>query len=158
MAHPRAAGTTGQIAPELFFLEADMNPAESEILELEKRYWQAIRDKNVNAAMQLTDDPCIVIGAQGVGQIGHAAFKAMMEGGTWTLRRFELGDVHVRLLRDDVAVIAYKVHEELTVDGKPVSLDASDASTWVRRDGRWLCALHTESLTGDPFGRDHRAS
>jgi len=46
------------------------------------------------------------------------------------------------------------VHEELTVEGKPVTLDAADASTWVRRDGRWVCALHTESLRGDPFGRD----
>jgi hypothetical protein len=53
-----------------------------------------------------------------------------------------------------VAVLAYNVHEELTVEGKPVTIDAADASTWVRRDGRWLCALHSESLKGDPFGRD----
>lgn len=46
------------------------------------------------------------------------------------------------------------MHEELTVDGKRVALDAADASTWVRRNGRWVCALHTESLAGDPFGRD----
>jgi hypothetical protein len=60
----------------------------------------------------------------------------------------------VRLLGGDVAVLAYTVHEELTVEGKRVTLDAADASTWVRRDGRWVCALHTESLRGDPFGRD----
>jgi hypothetical protein len=53
-----------------------------------------------------------------------------------------------------VALVGYKVHEDLTVDGKSVSLDAADTSTWVRRDGRWVCALHTESLLGDPFGRD----
>jgi hypothetical protein len=53
-----------------------------------------------------------------------------------------------------VAVLVYNVHEELTVDGKPVTIDAADASTWVRRNGRWVCALHTESLKGDPFGRD----
>jgi len=23
----------------------------------------------------------------------------------------------------------------------------------VRRGGRWLCAAHTESIAGDPFGR-----
>ena len=27
---------------------------------------------------------------------------------------------------------------------------AADTSTWVRGDGRWLCALHTEPR--DPFG------
>jgi len=48
------------------------------------------------------------------------------------------------------------VKEVLTVEGKPVTIDASDSSTWVRRDGNWVCALHTEALTGDPFGRDRR--
>ena len=67
-------------------------------------------------------------------------------------------DAQVRLLGDDVAVLACNVHEELTVDGKPVTLDAADASTWVRRNDRWVCALHTESLKGDPFGRDRRAT
>ena len=58
------------------------------------------------------------------------------------------------MLRDDVAVVAYVVTEELTVENKPVTLKAADSSTWVRRDGRWVCAVHTESLSGDPFGRD----
>ena len=35
-----------------------------------------------------------------------------------------------------------------------MALDAADSSTWVRRDGRWLCAMHTEAIAGDPFGRD----
>jgi hypothetical protein len=35
---------------------------ETELLELEKRYWQAIKDQDVEAAMRLTDDPCIVAG------------------------------------------------------------------------------------------------
>jgi hypothetical protein len=57
-------------------------------------------------------------------------------------------------LGDDTALVAYAVHEALTVDGSPVSFDAADTSTWVRRDDRWICAAHTESLRGDPFGRD----
>jgi hypothetical protein len=35
---------------------------------------------------------------------------------------------------------------------EPVSIDAADPSAWDWRDGRRLCALHTESITGDPFG------
>ncbi len=78
----------------------------------------------------------------------------MLKNAPYTLHHFELQDAEVRQLRDDVAILAYKVHEELTVDGKQVQVDAADASTWVRRDGRWLCALHTEAIVGDPFGRD----
>lgn len=131
---------------------------EAELLALEKRYWQAIKDKDAEAAMRLTDEPCIVTGAQGVGSLDRKTLAAMMKTATYTLHRFEIkSGAQVRLIGDDVAIVAYQVHEELTVNGEPVSLDAADASTWVRRDGRWLCALHAEAITGDPFGRDRRA-
>jgi hypothetical protein len=50
------------------------------------------------------------------------------------------------------------VHERLIVNGEPVTIDAADASTWVRREGQWRCALHTESIAGDPFGRDRTSN
>jgi hypothetical protein len=128
---------------------------ETELLDLERKYWQAIKDQDVDAAMRLTDDPCIVTGAQGVASIDRQSFNRMLESAPYTLHRFELADdAKVRMLNDDVAILAYNVKEELTVDGEPVTLEAADASTWVRRGGQWRCALHTESIVGDPFGRD----
>jgi hypothetical protein len=131
---------------------------ERELIGLEKRYWESIKAKDFEGALRLSDDPCIVAGAQGVSSLDHETFRAMMKGAEWELHDFRIDeeDAEVRVLNDDLAIVAYKVHEKLTVDGKKVDLEASDASTWVRRDGRWLCALHTESLTGDPFGRDRR--
>ena len=128
-----------------------------ELLELEKRYWQALKDNDVQTALSLTDDQCIVTGAQGVGNIDKKSLENMLTQPSYTVDDFELDDdMQVHLLNNDVAIVAYKVHEELTVDGKPVSIDAADASTWVRRNGRWVCALHTESIAGDPFGRDRK--
>jgi uncharacterized protein (TIGR02246 family) len=127
---------------------------EKELIALENQYWQAIKDKDVEAAIRLTDDPCIVTGAQGVGSIDRQTYTTMMETASWNLNEFELNDLQVRLLSDDVAIVAYRVKEELTVEGKPLTLEAADASTWIRRDGRWVCALHTEAIAGDPFGRD----
>ena len=71
-----------------------------------------------------------------------------------SLDEFELKDVHARMLGPDLGIVAYTVHEKLTVDGKPVVLEAADSSTWVRRNGQWECAMHTEAILGDPFGRD----
>ncbi len=128
---------------------------EQELLALENQYWQAIQNRDVKAAMRLTDDPCVVAGAQGVGSIDAKAFEAMMSASSYTLNAFKLQDyIKVMPLSDDIAIVAYKVHEDLTVDGKPVALDAADTSTWIRRNGQWRCAVHTEALTGDPFGRD----
>jgi len=129
-------------------------PIEAQLLEMEKKYWQAIKDRDVQAAMRLTDDPCIVTGAQGVARISQKQFASMLQAGGWTLHHFDLSDVQVRVLSEDVAILAYKVKEVLTVEGKPLTLEASDSSTWVRRDGNWVCALHTEAVLGDPFGRD----
>ena len=131
---------------------------ERELVGLERKYWQAMVDKDFEAALALTDDPCIVAGAQGVASIGRKQFEGMMKSETWTLNTFELDDVQVRLLNDDTAVVAYQVKEHMTVDGKPLTLEAADASTWIRRNGNWVCALHTEALSGDPFGRDRKPS
>ena len=130
---------------------------EKELVELETQFWQAMKDQDVEAAMQLTDNTCIVAGAQGVASLPRESVGGMLKSPTWTLNEFEfVGDVVTSVVTDDVAIVAYKVREQLTVDGNPLTLEAADASTWVRRDGRWLCALHTESISGDPFGRDRQ--
>lgn len=132
---------------------------EKEVIELERRYWQALKDRDVDAVLSMTDDPCIITGAQGVAEIDHETYVHRMQSAPWTIDVFALGDdVHARMLDEDVAVVAYKVHEELTVEGKPVTLDAADSSTWARRSGRWLCVAHSEALSGDPYGRDRHSA
>jgi uncharacterized protein DUF4440 len=132
---------------------------EKQFLDLERQYWQALQDRDKETALRLSDDPCIVSGAQGVASLDRRSMAGMLEQGGWQLRHFEIDpDVKLRMLGEDVAVLAYKVREELTVDGRPVELEAADASTWVRRDGQWVCALHTESIAGDPFGRDRHSA
>ncbi len=129
---------------------------ERELLALEERYWRAMMRRDYADALRLSDDPCIITGAQGVATIDKGALASLLELSAYTLRSFEVTAAQVRLLRDDVAVVAYTVREELTVDGEPITLDAADSSVWVRREGRWLCAAHSESVAGDPFGRDRR--
>lgn len=130
---------------------------ESELLGLENKFWQAMVDKDADAGASLATNPCIVTGGTGVGRIDRKTFIKMMEGASWELHDFAFSDVEVERVADDVAVIAYKVREDLTVDGKKMTFEAADASTWVKKDGEWLCALHTESVLGDPFGRDRTA-
>jgi uncharacterized protein (TIGR02246 family) len=129
---------------------------ETELRNLETRYWQAIKEKDVDTMLGLTEFPCLVTGATGIGLIDREAFVKMMKDPSCTLYNFEVKNAEVRALRDDVACVAYEVHQDLSVDGKKMSMEASDSSVWVRRNGRWLCALHTEALRGDPYGRDRK--
>jgi hypothetical protein len=125
-----------------------------ELLELERQYWNAIVYKDASSAADLSDDPCVVVGAQGVGELDKQALAGMLENSSYDLKEYGIEDVHVRPIAEGVVVVAYKVKEKLVVDGEQVALEAFDSSVWVRRRGRkWVCALHTESLAGDPFGR-----
>ena len=131
---------------------------ETELLELENQYWQAMKDQDVNVMVELTDEACVLAGAQGVQLVSRDAIRNMMKSPNWILKNYEIADsTQVHQLSDDVVVIGYEVHEELTVDGKPVKLDAVESSTWVRRNSHWRCAAHTEAIKGDPFGRDRKA-
>ena len=133
-----------------------MSSIQRELMGLEKDFWRSMKEKDAGLAARLTADSCILTGAQGVSVIGKDTMGKMLEGATWTIDDFEVRDVQTRQLADDVAIIGYKVREQLTVDGKPLTLDAADASVWVRQNGGWVCAMHTESILGDPFGRDRR--
>jgi hypothetical protein len=126
-----------------------------EIKDLEQQYWEAIQHKDTWTAMKLSDDQCIVVGAQGVGSLDRDKLGEMMNAASYKLTHYRFNDetFQFRKLTDDVVLVAYAVYEDLVVEGKPESIEAFDASVWVRRDGSWQCAMHTESLKGDPFGR-----
>ena len=127
-----------------------------ELLEHERRFWNAMRDKDGEAASEMTHEHCLVVGAQGVSTIDPDTMARLTREGDWELERFTFDEstAQVQFLNEDIALVAYKVKERLTVEGKPLTLEANDSSVWIRRNGEWLCAMHTESLTGDPFGRD----
>ena len=132
-----------------------MKSAADEVMDLERKFWEAMKARDVKTCAALSDSVCVVTGPQGFSAIGPDQLAAMISDPKTELRNYRIGKgAQVQLIGDNVAVVAYRVHEDLVVDGKPISLDAADSSTWVKRDGQWKCAMHTEAILGDPFGRD----
>jgi len=133
---------------------------EQKIIDLEQKFWSAMVDKDVEGSVAMLTEESIVAGAQGTALLRHDDYRGMARQGEslWQLKSFQLDNVKVMFPTQDVAVIAYTVTEEMEVEGKPVTLKAADATTWIRQDGEWLAALHTESVLGDPFGRDRVAA
>ena len=131
---------------------------ERELLDLERRFWDAMKTKDARRTEQMTDDGCIIVGAQGVSAIDGKTMGKLTTEGKWQLEQFAIEDknTQVRFVGDDVAIVAYRVTERVAIDGQTLAIEANDSSVWVRRDGEWLCALHTESLAGDPYGRDRQ--
>ena len=70
---------------------------EQELLALEKQYWQAQKDKDGAAAAELTDEACLIAGAQGVVEIDRRTLVGMMEDASWSIEDYSIGDdVRVR--------------------------------------------------------------
>jgi len=127
-----------------------------EITAIERQFWDAMKTRNADAAARLTSDQSVIAGASGVAVIDLAMMTQMLSGATWELEAYEFEDIHVQELDANTAIIGYKVTEQISVEGAPLSFTAFDTSVWRRREGRWTCVLHTESLQSDPFGRDKR--
>ena len=126
---------------------------QQELLAKERQYWNAIKEKDAATALSLSDEDCLVVGAQGIGALSKAALEKMLRGASYELRDFSIEELRLRPISEDVMALAYKVREELELEGRTIRLVAYDTSLWTRRDGQWVCAMHTESLAGDPFGR-----
>jgi hypothetical protein len=131
---------------------------EKELLDLERQYWDVIKSKDARVAGRLSDEPCVVVGASGAMSIDRRSMEGMVKDPSYELKSYAMDpkSIQFRAIDKDNAVVAYKVREELVVEGKPTTLEAYDASMWTRKDGNWVCTLHTESIAGDAFGRDKK--
>jgi len=132
---------------------------DQELLALERQYWDAIKARDARTVNRLTDPGSTVAGATGVSGWDPEAVSKAFEAPNYTIKDYRIDPQSVRVNRiaDGVVSIAYGVHEDIDMGGKPVKLDAFDLSVWKQTDNGWTCVLHTESLKGDPFGRDRMA-
>ena len=123
-----------------------MRANKQQIIDLETRFWQAIKDKDVPTAQAMIADRSLTTGPSGTTQMNPEKFGRLMREAPWTLDQFELSDFDVIFPAEDVAVIAYKVHETGEMEGKPMDMIAADSTVWARDGDSWKCALHTETI------------
>jgi len=132
---------------------------DQELLALERQYWDAIKARDARTVNRLTAEDSTVAGATGVSGWNPQAVAKAFEAPEYTITDYRIDPQSVRInhISDDVVSIAYGVHEDMEMGGKPIRLDAFDISVWKQTGNGWQCVLHTESIKGDPFGRDRMA-
>ena len=132
---------------------------DQELLELERQYWDALKDGDAGVVRRLTADNSTTAGARGVNVLSPDSIAKMVASAPYKLNSYRIDPQTTRINRicDDAVAISYGLHEDLEVDGKPVQLDAFDTSVWKQTGDGWVCVLHTESIKGDPYGRDRMA-
>ena len=111
------------------------------IIDLEKKFWEAMKDKDAKSAATMIADDGLVTGTQGPMRMSPAKYEQMTAEGNWTLE--------VVFPTDDVAVVAYRVHQTGTIGDGPMDMNCIDSSTWVKDGTDWKCADHTEIVVDD---------
>lgn len=111
---------------------------QKEIVRLEKKYWAAMKENDVERAVALTRFPCTVAGPQGAMQVSEEQYRRLMsvqEKGHF--KGIQVKNAQVDLLNPSTALINYST----VVDG----MKMTDVSMWVRDGKRWRCAFHSEN-------------
>ncbi|MBS0031806.1 nuclear transport factor 2 family protein [Chitinophaga sp. 22321] len=114
----------------------------NQILELEKKYWDGMKNHDFQTVKSLTYFPCLVAGKNGVLNVDEASYKKMFESGKDKQIEVEdISNVESQMINERTAIIAYLI--TLEYDG--TSMSCACTSTWVKQNDSWLCAMHTES-------------
>lgn len=124
-------------------------PTADEIVALETAYWDAMKAKDGDGTAELAGETSLVTGAGGVSSIPKAKMGKMTEEGAWILHDYAFEEVQVSTPAPNVAIIAYTVRQDVTMDGKKAQLHAADSSTWVRGEDGWHCHAHSETFLQD---------
>lgn len=119
---------------------------EKQIIELEEKFWNSIRDRDTSVALKLLTEPALMVSSKGAMKFDHAGYRKMAENDAFKLLDFELSKVQVIFPDEEVAIIAYQADENTEMSGKKMSSTKSYSSTWLRKDSSWKCAVHTEAL------------
>jgi hypothetical protein len=116
---------------------------ETEILEHEKRMWEAGSDPAKLRA--LTADTMTFVMGEGISSSSRDEFIETMAQYKLKSYRMDEGGAVVRELGPNAATIAYHATQDFTMNGEAHSTSAYYTSTWIRVGGGWQCTFVTES-------------
>lgn len=119
---------------------------ETQIIELEKKYWQGMENHEYETVKNLTLFPCIIASKNGVQSVYESQFKKMFESGDGDkIKVLGISNVETKLIAENTAIIGYIIELGITDDKQKTPTKCACTSTWIKQNDNWFCALHTEA-------------
>lgn len=124
-----------------------MQASQTQLMELENRFWQSMVDEDTDTAVSLLAEPALMVSPHGTMQFDHAQYREMADHGGMVIKSFALSDMHVVFPTDDTAVLTYNVKQAIAPRDKDelIEQQMADSSVWTRQNGEWRCVMHTET-------------
>jgi hypothetical protein len=117
------------------------------LIGLETKFWQSMVDQDTEAALQLLNEPALMVSAHGAMKFDHAGYRKMAEQGTMVLTSFELSNLDVTFPVEKTAILTYRVKQGVAPrdTGASAMQEMNDTSTWIQQGNEWKCVMHTET-------------
>lgn len=126
-----------------------MHDASREIQALEQAFWKSLVARDTQAAMGLLAPQALMVSSHGALRFDPAQYAKMLQDPKHGLLDYALSDMEVLFPTQDVAIVTYRAHQTMQMDGDERTQDVVDSSTWMRLEGVWKCVAHTESEAAD---------
>jgi len=126
------------------------------LIDLETKFWQSMVDQDTDTALEMLEEPALMVSSHGAMKFDHAAYRKMAEQGSMVVTGFELSDMETVFPNDKTAILTYRVKQEVASreNGKSTAQEMNDTSTWVKTRDGWKCVMHTETPVG-PAAEPH---
>ncbi|MFC0780647.1 DUF4440 domain-containing protein [Flavobacterium sp. HJSW_4] len=119
---------------------------ETQIIELEKKYWHGVENDDYETVKNLTMFPCVVAGKNGIQSINEEEFKKMFDSGqTNKIKVLNIYDVKEKLISENTVVIGYLLDFTILDDSQKTPIKCVCTSTWIKENNKWACVMHTET-------------
>jgi ketosteroid isomerase-like protein len=117
------------------------------LVDLETKFWQSMVDEDTDAALQMLNEPALMVSAHGSMKFDHEGYRKMAEQGSMVVTSFELSDMDVVFANEKTAIVTYRVKQGGATrgNGKTSVQEMNDTSTWVQAGKQWKCVMHTET-------------
>jgi ketosteroid isomerase-like protein len=122
-----------------------MEQARRDIEQLENAFWKSLVDRDADAATAMLAPQALMVSSHGAMRFDPPQYAKMLQDPKHGLLDYTLSDMDVLFPSEDVAIATYKANQTMAMDGKELTQDVVDSSTWVRMGGTWKCVAHTES-------------
>nr|WP_233173089.1 DUF4440 domain-containing protein [Flavobacterium sp. ASV13] len=107
---------------------------ETKIIELEKKYWEAMEKHDYETVRNLTMFPCMIAGKSGLQSVDESMFKKMFESvENGKIKVLNISDVDEKLISDNTTIIGYLIELEMTDDKQNSPMKCICTSTWIKK-------------------------
>ena len=124
-----------------------MLPSAKTLIALETKFWESMVNQDTDAALELLNEPALMVSSHGSMKFDHAGYRKMAEQGPMVLTSFEITKMEVVLPNDTTAVLSYRVKQGIAPRDEAASSiqEMNATSTWIKSGERWQCVMHTET-------------